>query len=133
MTTLFADSFFYFALLNSKDRAHEQAEAFLENFDGKLVTTSWVLTELADGLADPLDRQTFVGLYETLSTDRDVTIVPPDASLFADGLTLFASRSDKDWSLTDCISFVVMQRFKLTEALTGDQHFLQAGFKALLR
>jgi hypothetical protein len=48
------------------------------------------------------------------------------------GLDLFAGRSDKNWSLTDCISFVVMQDEGLTEALTGDSHFEQAGFKALL-
>jgi len=95
MKTFFADSFFYFALLNASDAAHEQAEAFLENLDGKLVTTAWVLTELADGMADPLDRGTFVRLHESLSTDPDVTIVPPSPELFADGLALYAQRPDK--------------------------------------
>ena len=101
MKTLFADSFFYFALLNPTDLAHEQAEAFLENFDGRLVTTAWILTELADGMADPADRQTFIRLHEALGTDPDVTLVPPDPALFADGLALYASRPDKEWSLTD--------------------------------
>ncbi len=133
MKTLFADSFFYFALLNPTDLAHEQAEAFLESFDGKLVTTAWILTELADGMADPADRQTFIRLHEALGNDPDVTLVPPDPALFADGLALYASRPDKEWSLTDCISFVVMQRDGLTEALTGDHHFEQAGFKPLLK
>ena len=133
MKTFFADSFFYFALLNPTDAAHEQAEAFLENFDGKLITTAWVLTELADGMADPLDRQTFIRLHAALTTDPDVTVVPPDAALFAEGLALYSDRPDKEWSLTDCISFVVMQRHGLTEALTGDHHFDQAGFKALLK
>ena len=133
MKILFADSFFYFALLNSADLAHEQAEAFLENFDGKLVTTAWVLTELADGMAGPADRQTFIHLHQALSTDPDVTIVPPEPAIFAEGLALYADRPDKEWSLTDCISFVVMQRHGLTEALTGDHHFAQAGFQALLK
>lgn len=133
MKTLFADSFFYFAFLNADDPAHEQAEGLLEYFDGKMVTTAWVLTEVADGMADPADRSTFVRLYEVLSRDPDMTIVPPDAGLFADGLSLYAQRSDKEWSLTDCVSFVVMQRHGLTEALTGDHHFEQAGFKALLQ
>ena len=96
MKTFFADSFFYFALLNSSDPAHEQAEAFLEHLDGKLVTTAWVLTELADGLADPADRQTFLRLHQALSADPDVTIVPPGAELFADGLGLYAQRPDKE-------------------------------------
>jgi predicted nucleic acid-binding protein len=45
----------------------------------------------------------------------------------------FSERSDKEWSLTDCISFLVMQRLDLREALTADEHFHQAGFEALLR
>jgi len=49
------------------------------------------------------------------------------------GLELYARRPDKSWSLTDCISFVVMTDRGLTEALTGDHHFEQAGFRALLR
>jgi len=98
MKNLFADSFFYFAFLNPDDPAHEQAEGFLEDFDGKIVTTAWVLTEVADGMADPADRSTFVRLHEVLSRDPDVTIVPPDAALFADGLALYAQRLDKEWS-----------------------------------
>ena len=98
-----------------------------------MVTTAWILTELADGMAGPLDRQTFVRFHEALNADPDVTIVAPDAALFADGLALYARRPDKEWSLTDCISFVVMQRHGLTDALTGDRHFEQAGFKALLK
>jgi predicted nucleic acid-binding protein len=59
-------------------------------------------------------------------------IVPPGEELFSCGLALFSQRLDKDWSLTDCISFVVMERLGLQEALTGDRHFEQAGFRALL-
>ena len=49
------------------------------------------------------------------------------------GLALYANRTDKDWSLTDCISFVVMNERGITDALTGDHHFEQAGFAALLK
>lgn len=133
MKTLFADSFFYFALLNRLDLAHQKAEAFLQDFDGKLITTAWILTELADGMASPADRQTFVRLHQALAADPDVTLMPADSTLFTEGLALYASRPDKEWSLTDCISFVVMQRLGLTEALTGDRHFEQAGFRALLK
>jgi predicted nucleic acid-binding protein len=52
--------------------------------------------------------------------------------LFAAGVELYGTRPDKEWSLTDCISFVVMKREGLTDALTGDRHFEQAGFKVLL-
>jgi len=68
-----------------------------------------------------------------LQNDPEVTIVPASADLWQRGVTLFAGRPDKDWSLTDCISFVVMQERGLTAALTADRHFEHAGFVALLR
>ena len=65
--------------------------------------------------------------------DNHVTIVPPDDALFHRGVEFYAQRPDKDWSLTDCISFVVMEERGIREALTGDHHFEQAGFAALLK
>ena len=59
-------------------------------------------------------------------------IVPASQDVFEQGVELFENRLDKDWSLTDCISFIVMRERGLTEALTGDHHFEQAGFRALL-
>ena len=53
--------------------------------------------------------------------------------MFQRGLRLYEERPDKEWSLTDCLSFVVMKDENLREALTGDQHFEQAGFIALLK
>jgi predicted nucleic acid-binding protein len=67
-----------------------------------------------------------------LREQPDLEIIPADDALFEAGLSLYESRSDKDWSLTDCISFVVMERQGCSEALTGDHHLIQAGFRALL-
>jgi predicted nucleic acid-binding protein len=67
-----------------------------------------------------------------LKNDPNVTFVPATDDLFRKGFDLFSSRSDKSWTLTDCISFIVMEEAGLTEALTGDRHFVQAGFEALL-
>jgi predicted nucleic acid-binding protein len=64
---------------------------------------------------------------------RFLVIVPPDTELFESGLELYEKRPDKDWSLTDCISFVVMKREGIVDALTGDHHFEQGGFNALLK
>ena len=66
-------------------------------------------------------------------TTPGVKIVAPDQALLDRGLALYRARPDKDWSLTDCISFVVMEREKIAEALTADHHFEQAGFLALLK
>ena len=68
-----------------------------------------------------------------LRSESDAKIIAPEPGLFDQGCQLYFSRPDKEWSLTDCISFVVMQREGLTDALTGDRHFEQAGFHALLR
>jgi predicted nucleic acid-binding protein len=68
-----------------------------------------------------------------LRSESTVKIIPSNAELFAAGVKLYAERPDKEWSLTDCISFVIMQQEGLSDALTGDRHFEQAGFRALLR
>jgi len=133
MRTLFADTFYYIALLSSTDNAHVRAVEFTRDFNGQMVTTAWILTELADGMAAPTNRQAFISFLAGLRSDPQVSIVAPDPALFDEGIALYANRPDKEWSLTDCISFVVMQREGLTEALTGDRHFEQAGFTALLK
>lgn len=92
-----------------------------------------MLTEVADALNAPHQRGLASLLYETLQQDPRVTIVPPERVVYERGWALYRQRSDKTWSLTDCISFVVMNELSLREALTGDHHFEQAGFAALLK
>jgi uncharacterized protein len=96
------------------------------------VTTDWVLTEIGDALANPVDRVHFAPFVEKLRSNPFVTIVPFSTELFDWGIALYAERRDKDWSLTDCTSFVVMQDHGITDALTGNRHFEQAGFRRLL-
>jgi uncharacterized protein len=98
------------------------------------VTTEFVLVELADGCAGTSQhRAAAAGTVSRLRGNRYVTIFSCTAQLFQDGLDLYEQRADKEWSLTDCISFVVMTREGITDALTGDHHFEQAGFVALLK
>ena len=132
MNALFADTFYFLALLNKSDQAHQGALQFA-HLATRLVTTSWVLTETADALSLPKNRPAFLQLLNALENSEDATIIGPEPELFAAGIELFRARPDKEWSLTDCISFAVMSDLNLTEALTGDQHFEQAGFKALLK
>ena len=134
MMPWFADTFFFLALRNPRDGAHERATAItLQYPKRKLVTTAWVLAEVADALAAPANRQGFGQLLDLLRANAMVTIISPDSVLFDRGVALYRGRHDKDWSLTDCISFVVMQEHGLSDALTGDHHFEQAGFSALLK
>lgn len=133
MTTRFADAFYFLALLNPRDAAHADALRLANEGRMPIVTTAWVLCEVADAMAAPANRSLFLRLFAGFRTLKTVEIVPADSELFDRGLDLYARRSDKAWSLTDCISFVVMTERGLTEALTGDHHFEQAGFLALLR
>ncbi|MFC1805895.1 type II toxin-antitoxin system VapC family toxin [Planctomycetota bacterium] len=132
MSERFADSFYYLALWNRHDAYHERAEALSTSVRGGIVTTAWVLTEVADALSGRADRQGAVRLIGALRADPQCRIVPASQDLFERGWRLYAQRPDKDWSLTDCISFVVMRDHGITEALTADHHFEQAGFTILL-
>jgi len=129
---LFVDSVFLIALVSPRDQYHTRAAAF--DLSGRsLVTTRFVLIEIADAFARAADRQRAIDLIDALEGDPQVRIVPADETLVREGYDFYCERPDKDWSLTDCISFVVMQREGITEALTGDRHFEQAEFVALLK
>ena len=132
MTSVFADTFYFLALVNPKDKAHVRAVALTAGLQSELVTTEWVLTEFADALSNHAHRKQFIATLHDLRQNPHVSIVPSDAALFEDGVRYYAARNDKDWSLTDCISFVVMQRHGIVESLTGDHHFEQAGFTILM-
>jgi predicted nucleic acid-binding protein len=134
MRSVFADTYYFLALLSSADKGHAKATAFTRSFSGRMLTTGWVVTELADALAStPQGRTEFLSTLSDLRTDPDVRIIPCDEVLMEAGVCLYSQRLDKKWSLTDCISFAVMRREGLTEALTGDRDFEQAGFVALLK
>jgi predicted nucleic acid-binding protein len=132
MKSLFADSYYYIAFVNPRDAAHAKALDFSHSFRGRTVTTEWVLTEVADALSAPELRGVFLELLSRLRSQPGLLIVEASHDLFDRGLSLFTKRPDKSWSLTDCISFVVMQEHGVSEALTADRHFDQAGFSALL-
>jgi len=133
MSRVFADTFYYLALLNSIDEAHERAAEFTDAFTGMMVTTDLVLVELANGLSGTQNRRALIEFVENHRTDPAVRIVPAGRRLLERGWDLYRRRQDKDWSLTDCTSFIVMQDRGIKDALTGDHHFEQAGFRALLK
>ncbi len=97
-----------------------------------MVTTDWIVTELGDGLCAVKNRPVFDNLLRVIR-GPSTTLIRFSDDLMERGLTLFASRPDKDWPLTDYISFLVMEDQELTDALTGDRHFEQAGFNAMLK
>ena len=131
MKSVFADSYYFFAILNPRDSAHAAALEFSSTETRRLATTTAVLTEVADGLAATRHRSAFLRLLTGLSADPQNTIVRPTVELFNESVNLYDRMQDKEWSLTDCISFVVMQAHGIREAWTGDKHFRQAGFETL--
>jgi predicted nucleic acid-binding protein len=133
MTPCFADTFFFLALVTRKDPKARAMATQAHHAGRPMVTTAWVLVELADALCDVPNRPVFDRLYVALTGMRGVEIVPANQATLDEGLRRFRSRKDKDWSLTDCISFAVMEQRGLSEALTGEHHFEQAGFVALLK
>ena len=133
MSAVFADTFYFLAYLNRADANHEAAVAAARALQGPVFTTAWVRTELADAFAASASRRRLAAFISSLEADSDTGIVPASQELFHRGLALYDQRPDQEWSLTDCISFVVMKEEGMTEALTGDHHFEQAGFAALLR
>jgi hypothetical protein len=132
MKTVFADTFYFLALLNERDAMHQRAVAASRTPGLALVTTEFVLIELADALCKPHQRDEVLAVWNVVQTDPAFQLVPATSELIERGKGLYRARPDKDWPLTDCVSFVVMQERGLSEALTGDHHFAQAGFKILL-
>jgi len=101
----------------------------------KFVTTNYVILELVSLLTHPLriPRPTLVALVASLKSSPNVQIVHVDPTLHEQAWELLRERQDKDWSLVDCSSFVVMRQRGIVEALTTDRHFEQAGFAYLLK
>jgi len=111
---------------------YDSTAALNTQLRGEVVTTEWVLAEVADALAGSNSRRMVAPFLRDLARDPKVRIVRAGGEWFERGLQLYEQRSDKDWPLTDCISFALMKEEELTTALTGDHHFVQAGFEALL-
>lgn len=132
MNAVFADTFFYLALLDAAEPDHKRALAE-SRIPRRIVTTEFVLLELGNACARAKDHADFLALVMGMRASTRVKIIPLSSELFNRGLERMRDRSDKDWSLTDCVSFVAMEDEGIHEALTGDQHFEQAGFKALLK
>jgi uncharacterized protein len=132
MTPVFADTTFYVAFHNRRDGLHARAVELATNLSVPVVTTEFVLLEVANFCKRPGDRQMFAAFDAALRADSNTTIVPASSELYTKGLALFAARPDKEWSLVDCISFHVMTSLGLTDALAADEDFKQAGFRILL-
>jgi uncharacterized protein len=130
---VFADAFYFIALFNERDQAHLRVSEFERTLRRPLITTSWILTELADACAGTPNRTAVAEFIGEVIKFPAFRIIPFSEELFRRGLELYLKRPDKEWSLTDCISFVAMGDEGISDALTADKHFEPAGFNALLK
>lgn len=129
----FVDTSYLFALFNPQDQWHEAALQLSERVRSPLITTDYVILETADGMSRADRRGVFARLLASLRANADLRVIPQSPELFDRGLALYLTRHDKEWSLTDCLSFIVMQDEGCVDALSSDVHFNQAGFRAPLR
>jgi predicted nucleic acid-binding protein len=130
----FLDTVFIQALLNKRDQYHHQAKAFLPRVRTAMAVwvTEAVLVEVGNALG-AVNRPGAVQFIQQCYNTTNLQVVTVDTSLLTRALQLYSERPDKTWGFTDCISFVVMWEQGLTDAVTADIHFVQAGFRALLR
>ncbi len=132
---VFADTAAFVALLVRRDEFHQSANrimAELSEKNTKLFTTEMILVELANALSSIEFRARAIILIDELQTLPNVEIVWSSVELFERAWSLYRERPDKEWSLTDCASFVVMKEREINLAFTSDKHFEQAGFVRLL-
>jgi uncharacterized protein len=133
---VFLDTTFAIALSTPQDNLYRRAiqlAELLEAAGTRLVTTQAVMLEIGNLLSKQPLRQGAVMLLNALAADSKVEIVPLSPELYDRAFQLYCDRSEKEWKFIDCVSFVVMQYSGITEALTANEHFQQAGFRALLR
>jgi uncharacterized protein len=136
MAEVFLDTSFTIALSSSSDQNYLRAVKLATQIKAnktRLLTTQAILLEIGNALSKQRYRVEAIQLLEALRNDPSIEIIQLTNQLFTSALDLFKERRDKEWGLVDCVSFVVMRDRGITEALTTDAHFQQAGFRALLR
>lgn len=126
------DTAFAVSLINASDENHEKAvKLSLEYERQPVLITDCVLLEIGNSLSRSYKNEGSLLIEKFLTTD-ETEIVRLDETLFNKAFELYSNYSDKTWGLVDCVSFVVMRERGITDALTSDQHFVQAGFNALM-
>ena len=127
------DSGFLLALAQPTDSLHRRAAAWTYDLAEPLLVTEYILCETVNNLSRRADRHRTATIVELVLKNPSYTFIHASPGLFAAGLQLHRDRPDKEWSLTDCISFHLMREHGIKRALAYDIHFEQAGFEALLR
>lgn len=135
MSKVFIDTSYVIALSSKKDQYHKLAVTISERLQAEramVVTTRAILVEIGDAMAKQSYRNAAIILLDELENDPGVEIISLSEEIYESAFNLYRNRRDKEWGLTDCISFVVMKEHGIDIALTTDEHFRQAGFRVPL-
>lgn len=136
MKTVFVDTVYWIARVKPNDQWCDSAKVARDQLGSvRLVTTDEVLTEFLAALSKggPHLRCAAVKMVRAILSDTNVKVIPQSRDSFQKGLSLYEARSDRQYSLQDCISMNVMESESITEVLTHDHHFEQEGFSLLMR
>jgi uncharacterized protein len=136
LNSVFLDTSYAIALASAHDQYHLPALNLaigMMTQQTRIITTRAILLEIGNSLARPQLRERSIAMLTQLDSDSQITVVELSRELYQQAFVLYQSRLDKAWGIVDCISFVVMGEYQLTQALTADLHFQQAGFQPLLR
>lgn len=135
MDRVFVDTAAWLALVNKTDEFHEKAKDVRKRLleeEATFITTNQVIIEVANSLSKPRFRKAVVGLITSIWESENITVVKIEDEIYSRSWEMYKDRDDKEWSLTDCMSFVVMEDKAIQSAFTTDHHFEQAGFTILL-
>jgi predicted nucleic acid-binding protein len=132
VSLVFVDTAYFVALLNPDDSYHSRTLESFNESSRRLVTTEFVLLELGNYFSRRSNRHLVRPFWRSLLDEETATVVPVSVPLLERALDLYHARQDKEWSLVDCTSFIIMEDLGIHEVLTTDQHFEQAGFTRVL-
>jgi len=133
---IFVDTVAWLALANKNDTLHHETIKLNQDLLSRgvhYITTDYVLTEVANSLARPPQRKAIIRFIEAIFSSKRVTILMITQERFFRAWQLYKSRRDKEWGLTDCTSFIIMEEQRLRDAFTADRHYQQAGYICLLK
>ena len=130
---IFVDTLFIVALINKRDQYHQIALNLAEQYENcPLITTDAIFLESGNKLSANY-RNEVVELIEQFLASDEIDVIRLTPELFDESLRLYKKHQDKSWGLVDCFSFVVMNQHKVSQAITFDRHFIQAGFQSLMK
>lgn len=133
MSLRLADAALFVAVLNRRDRFHPWASDYYLRTRDRLLVPPPVLVEVGNYFSESAARPHVISFLRRVQNDPRTDCISLDPGLLQEGMDFYAARPDKEWGLTDCISFVLMHKTGIQEAVTTDHHFEQAGFTILMK